>query len=97
MKGHYVALGKLDLGAAPEIPKITNNVNIKCANGSKVLLPNNYKVYYVSEDDYNNTINPATGRKIDPRDPVINGKDWKESSIKLETIDGKFSKQTHSS
>jgi hypothetical protein len=76
------------LGTIGSEDNLTNNILIKCTNGSGVLLPNNYKVYYVNENDYQNTINPATGRKIDPRDPEIDGKDWKEASIINQTIEG---------
>jgi len=82
--------GKLiDLGTQAPVDKLTNNVFIKCSNGNGVLLPDNYKVYYISEDDYNNTINTNTGRKIDPRDPAINGKDWKETVVANRTVNGK--------
>ncbi|OYU94276.1 MAG: hypothetical protein CFE21_16960 [Bacteroidetes bacterium B1(2017)] len=79
----------IDLGSVPSSPSITNNIFLKCTNGSSVLLPNDYKVYYVNENDYQSTINPATKRKIDPRDPIINGKDWKDCAIQNVTIDGK--------
>ncbi len=79
-----------NLGTIDPVVNLVNNVFIKCANGSGVLLPDNYKVYYVNENDYQNTINPATGRKIDPRDPAINGKDWKETTVVNKTSDGKI-------
>ncbi len=78
----------VNLGTIGAVDNLTNNILIKCANGISVLLPDNYKVYYVNENDYQNTINPATGRKIDPRDPIINGKDWKEATIINQTING---------
>ena len=78
----------INLGTIGSVDNLTNNILIKCTNGSGVLLPNDYKVYYVNENDYQNTINPATGRKIDPRDPEIDGKDWKEATIINQTIEG---------
>jgi hypothetical protein len=79
----------IDLGspAAPNV--LVNQVLIKCINGSSVLLPNQYKVYYIDDDEYNNTINNATGRKIDPRDGLVNGIYWKQTNIANVTQDGK--------
>ena len=79
----------VDLGS-PAVPNVmVNQVLIKCINGSSVLLPNHYKVYYIDDDEYNNTINNATGRKIDPRDGKVNGIYWKQTNIANIKQDGK--------
>jgi hypothetical protein len=67
-------------------PNIGFNLLLKCTNGSQVLLPNNYQVFYIKESDYQNTIVPANGNKpahkIDPGDNTYAGKTWNKTTVK---------------
>lgn len=54
----------------PDLMKF--NIFLKCANGNQVILPRNYRVYYIDDADYQRAIVPKKGsnpaHKIDPRD-----------------------------
>ncbi len=66
-------------------PNIIFNLLLKCSNGSQVLLPNNYQVYYIKETDFQNTIVPTNGNKlshrIDPGDNTYAGKTWSKTTV----------------
>ncbi len=78
----------INIGTLKPTNRITNTLLLSCQNGTKILLPKDYNVYFILETDYQSTINPFTNRKIDPRDPIVAGKDWKEVRITNTRING---------
>lgn len=67
-------------------PNVDFNLLLKCSNGSQVLLPDNYQVFYIKESDYQNTIVPVNGNKpahkIDPGDNTYAGKTWSQTTVR---------------
>lgn len=75
------------LNAGEGIPKnkLRCNIFLRCITGNAVILPERYRLYYIDEASYQNTIVPAQGsnpaHKIDPRDGTVGGVSWTETQV----------------
>ncbi|MBU3661733.1 MAG: hypothetical protein FGM41_00845 [Bacteroidetes bacterium] len=88
----------VDAGDVATPGKVTSILEVKCTNGSQIILPENYTVYYINEATYLGSANPndpaQPGRRVAPRDGAIvqtggGTVEWLRASMETVTIDGK--------
>jgi hypothetical protein len=66
-------------------------IKILCENGNQVILPKGYNIYFIRENEYQNTIVPEINgkpaHKIDPADGVVGTEKifWRASKIDIGT------------